>query len=760
MKRSVVSKAATPNQPPGISVPPFGHAGDPAEFAIDAVQRAVLYLDVMRKRGNQFVEHFREGKPPVLAFDYKTIIDGRQLDRPCNYALLQIVPKQGTKVDPAKRPFIVFDPRAGHGPGIGGFKEASQVGVAMRAGHPCYFVSFFPDPVPGQTLEDVGRAEARFVQKVIELHPLAEDKPAIVGNCQAGWAIMLMSAAAPDLAGVICIAGSPLSYWAGAKGQNPMRYTGGMLGGSWMAAMASDLGAGRFDGVNLVENFESLNPANTYWSKEYNLYANVDTEEKRYLEFDRWWGGHFFMTGEEIRFIVDELFVGNKLARGDIALSDGRRLDLKKIRAPIVVIASWGDNITPPQQALNWILDLYPSVDEIRANEQVIVYTLHETIGHLGIFVSAKVALKEHAQFVNAVDLIEILPPGLYEMVIEERQTEAEGTEHEHDSFLVRFEERTIEDIQVLDDGRKDEESFQTVARISEINEGLYDTFAAPWLRMMANPLTADLMRLVHPSRLQRLVFSDLNPAMMGVKALAEMVRQQRRPASSDNALVKARDTASRQIEQALDNWRDARDGAIERLFYAIYDTPVVRAVAGLEAPHADRRKPRRHDEALEALLQSKLAAIDSRIEVGGLPEAVMRILLAGVTAQHAVRADGVAIARELKQRHPTLRKLTRQQVKALAKEQAFMLAYRRDRALAALPKLLPTKELRRDALDFVHQVVRTRGRLQPEVAATLRKIEQLLGGEPKRLPRTPAMRRLPPPVGAATKRRMPRTQG
>ncbi len=60
-----------------------------------------------------------------------------------NYALLQIMPPEGVVVDRNKRPYIIIDPRAGHGPGIGGFKDDSQVGVALRAGHPVYFVIFF-----------------------------------------------------------------------------------------------------------------------------------------------------------------------------------------------------------------------------------------------------------------------------------------------------------------------------------------------------------------------------------------------------------------------------------------------------------------------------------------------------------------------------------------------------------------------------------------------------------------------------------------
>ena len=79
-----------------------------------------------------------------------------------------------------------------------------------------------------------------------------------------------------------------------------------------------------------------------------------------------------------------------------------------------------GDNITPPQQAFNWIGDLYSSTDEIKAAGQTIVGLLHEDIGHLGIFVSGAVAKKEHAQIVEVLKHIQQLPPGLYGMDIKE----------------------------------------------------------------------------------------------------------------------------------------------------------------------------------------------------------------------------------------------------------------------------------------------------------------------------------------------------
>ena len=103
------------------------------------------------------------------------------------------------------------------------------------------------------------------------------------------------------------------------------------------------------------------------------------------------------LNAGEMQWIADNLFVGNKLTAGEMHTSDGVRIDLRNIRSPIVVFCSWGDNITPPQQALGWITDLYEQDREIVANGQTIVYTMHQSIGHLGIFVSGKVATKEHA---------------------------------------------------------------------------------------------------------------------------------------------------------------------------------------------------------------------------------------------------------------------------------------------------------------------------------------------------------------------------
>src|ERR1700761_648947 len=534
----MTQKSAIPNDAfPGL----FASA---LEYLVDSGQRSVLFLDVMRRRSEQYREHLAETVPHVLNYEIELIADGRNFKRPVNYGLVRVRPPAGIEIDPTKRPFVVIDPRAGHGPGIGGFKADSEIGVAMKAGHPCYFIGFTPEPLPGQTIEDIARAEGAFIEAVIARHPDADGKPCVIGNCQAGWAVMILASLRPELFGPLIIAGAPLAYWAGVHGKYPMRYAGGLLGGSWLTALTSDLGGGKFDGAWLVQNFENMNPSNTLWTKQYNVYSKVDTEGDRYLEFERWWGGHVNLNAAEIQFIVDELFVGNNLAAGRIKTSDGEVIDLHEIRSPIVVFCSKGDNITPPQQALGWVLDLYKDVDEIRYYGQTIVYTVHETIGHLGIFVSGGVAKKEHAEFSSNIDLIDVLPPGLYEATFEATSAETANLELAQGKWIMRCEQRTLDDIRAMGGNtEEDERRFATAARVSEINLSNYRSFVQPWVRAVATPQIAEWMRNLHPLRVGYEMFGRDTPARKAVVAETEVVRENRKPAAKDNPFVKAQET-------------------------------------------------------------------------------------------------------------------------------------------------------------------------------------------------------------------------
>ena len=533
-------------------------------------------MEALRRRANNMLEHERAGMPPLLDFKYETLLDARRFVRPVNYALLRIT-QIGDDcwddcVDLAKPPVIVIDPRAGHGPGIGGFKRDSEVGMAMREGHPVYFVVFFPEPSPGQTLADVLHALRRFVEEVARRHPNAP--PVLYGNCQAGWAVTLLLADCEGLAGPAVLNGSPLSYWAGESGANPMRLLGGLLGGVWLAHLTADLGGGRFDGAWLAQNFESLKPERAIWEKYANLFAEVDTETDRFLEFERWWNGFYFLSREEILAIVEDLFIGNRLEQGKLRVCDGCVADLRRIRNPLVIFASWGDNITPPQQALGWIPEVYNDTDDLKAAEQRIVYLTNPHVGHLGIFVSASVARLEHRAILESLDEIEALPPGLYEMKIDNPTGDPDCHKP---AYSVYFEPRRVEDLGAGYPRRP----FERVQEISERNETLYRTFLSPWVRSAANPWTAETLSWLHPMRTSRYLFSEaFNPWMRGVELLAEAVRRERRPLPADHPLLARERAALSGIGQMLEGVRTLRDAAQESAFSMRY---------GSLGPAADR---------------------------------------------------------------------------------------------------------------------------------------------------------------------------
>lgn len=706
----------------------FGSSNWISEYWIDAFQRSVLFLDVLRQRGNIAKEHNARQAPHVLHYQAEVLVDGRTLDRPVNYALVRIVPPAGVLADSHKRPFIVVDPRAGHGPGIGGMKHDSEIGVALQAGHPCYFIGFLPKPVPGQTVEDVCRAEALFVRVVTERHPDAEGKPVLIGNCQAGWQLMMMATVNPNLCGPIMLAGSPLSYWAGVRGRNPLRYLGGLLGGTWLTALAGDIGAGIFDGADLICNFESMNPANTLWQKPYNVYSKVDTEVERFLEFETWWGSPVLLNTEEMQWIVDNLFVGNKLTADTLHTSDGIRIDLRNIRSPIIVFCSWGDDITPPQQALGWITDLYDKDQEIVANGQTIVYTLHQSIGHLGIFVSGKVATREHQKFASAMDMIDLAPPGLYEAVITNVGEDTANPELIHGDYLFRLERRTLADIRALgNNNAEDQLRFATAARVSDANLALYRTTFAPLIRAMTSQQTADAMRRLHPARLKFSLFSDENPAMQPVKAFAEVIRQNRKPVSPDNPLLAMEKMSADWIVSLLETTGAVRDAMEERAFLVTYGAPWLQAMMGF-SPGTEKTLQRADHDLLREANEARLRAeLEKKFETGGLPEALIRSLVYIRMPEQSIDERGYAVIKALRDTQPRGVRLTQPQLKDAFREQFLLLVMDQERAVRALPYLLPTElEVRAQALAAIRSVLAASGILSEEGARRLAEVAEI----------------------------------
>ena len=691
---------------------PFDLMSQASDYMVDASQRSLLFWDVLRKRGNNYHAHLKKDQPPVLVFDYDIICDARMFDPPVNYALALIRGNRGEnadgftgggdrrvggvgrgdRMDPTRRPIVIIDPRAGHGPGIGGSKEASEIGHALANGHQVYFVLFFTKPDPGQTLGDVKDAEIRFLEEVAKRHPKAP-RPAVIGNCQGGWATAIVAAERPDLAGPIVLNGAPISYWSGVNGTNPMRFKGGLVGGVWINDFVSDLGGGYFDGANLVMSMEGLNAGHTQWGKSYNLYKDVDTEEERYLNFETWWGGFYLMTKAEIHTIVADLFIGNKLARGQLSLEDGPPIELKQFNDPVVVFASSGDNITPPQQALNWIPMVYSSVEEIERCGQVIVYIVHPTIGHLGIFVGSAIAGKEQKEIIGSVEMIHYLSPGLYEMVI----LSAPSEEWKND-YRVKFVERTLDDILDYDDGLEDEKAFELVASVSERNSLFYSKWVSPMIRAMVNPLAAEWSRTLHPMRAERSFFSDRNPMMKPIADAAELARRVRRPVSEENPFVLAERAVSRMVEETLNWGQSVGDLTQETVFHTLYDNPTMAWLYGQDFGPTPEESQKSREKEGRMHRQDRAKWAGKRGE-GGYPEAAIRMIIAMASADGSVDEAELAVGARIIKASWRLKRLTPADLQKIIKEQSRILQTDYKASLEALPLLLPDVKDRQRAM-------------------------------------------------------------
>jgi poly(3-hydroxyalkanoate) synthetase/uncharacterized tellurite resistance protein B-like protein len=726
--------------PVGSSLSSLSFLSAVTEYFVDTCQRNILFWDTLRQRGNIYLDHLQAGQPPVLTFPYTIILEGTELEPPVNYSLLQILDRRAPgdhqslspneqrehpelpqqQEDPAKRPILIIDPRAGHGPGIGGSKQDSQVGNALTEGHPVYFVIFYTEPIPGQTLADVHNAIAKFIEEVNSRHPQAP-KPMIIGNCQAGWASSLIGAERPDISGPLVLNGAPLSFWASIDEHNPMTYQAGLWGGSWIASLLSDLGNDRFDGAHLVANFENLNPANTMWSKLYNFYSRLDTEIDRFLSFEKWWGGFFLLNSEEIHFIIENLFVGNKLEHGTLELTPGQGIDLQDIEEPVLVFSSKGDNITPPHQAMNWIKAVYGSKQELIRQKKVLVYMVHEKTGHLGIFVSQSVARKEHQQILEHIELIRYLPPGMYEMVIDESRRTQGVTDYQ-----VRFEARSLDDLEQADCNVQQSTPFQMVAAVSQINNNIYQSYLRPWVRMWSNEFLAESLRQLHPLRLQRHLLSDLNPLLAPIQCFAPWVKDHRKPATQANPFKMLEKEFSKMIESTWEAFRKYRDSTQELAFKLIYQNPWLQnhfLGAQDEACQVHSSQTRTQEK-----LHSELGPdLMSKMRQGGFIEAAVRCLLAVLNADHSTNTQELKYLKDILHRHERFHNLNSDKLIQIIRDQTYLLHLDEAQALQGLKALLPAEEDRKQVLDMAHELALADTKLSGRERQCLEQVQDIL---------------------------------
>jgi hypothetical protein len=340
--------------------------------------------------------------------------------------------------------------------------------------------------------------------------------------------------------------------------------------------------------------------------------------------------------------------------------------------------------------------------------------------------VSGSVAKKEHQEFTSNIDLIDCLPPGLYEAVFQKKTSEAEHVELVTGNFISRFERRTLDDLRALGGNTvEDERCFAAVARLSEITNGLYRTTLQPMIRAMANERSAEGMRRLHALRLPYELLSDRNPAMQPLASAAQNVKENRQPVDKDNPFLQWEKNFSDWMTFSLNAFADCRDMMIENMFFGIYGQSWLQALLGLQASDDPPRKHPGLDPDHTAFVKRRMEELQAKMDQGGPREAAIRALIYVRMPENAADERGFEMLRKIRSEHGGQRPLS--EFKQDLREQFLMLLLDERRAMETLPHLLQGHEDKAgQLLEYVRQVATAGGPLHEEAQKHLAEVEQL----------------------------------
>jgi hypothetical protein len=275
---------------------------------------------------------------------------------------------------------------------------------------------------------------------------------------------------------------------------------------------------------------------------------------------------------------------------------------------------------------------------------------------------------------------------------------------------------------------RADEKPFEAVAKLSEFNQRAYEMFVQPWVRALSNDFSAELLRELHPLRVQHWACSDRNPWLWWLGPTAAAVKAQRNEPETDSLPWRLERFGAATISAALDHYRALRDASSEALFFQIYGSLLALSSAdstqtpAQAAPTAPREL---------AFVQEALASIRE----GGYSEAFARIAallarrdelpLSLLATRHEIAADYAEL----------LPQLAPDAWRRIRGEQAIIVHYEREQAIATLPELLADAADRERLLDLFGRLLQD-PRVQQagpsaEQLAMLERLRGVLGGKP-----------------------------
>src|SRR5262249_52457898 len=195
---------------------------------------------------------------------------------------------------------------------------------------------------------------------------------------------------------------------------------------------------------------------------------------------------------------------------------------------------------------------------------------------------------------------------------------------------------------------------------------------------------TAKLARALHPLRVQRWIFSDMNPWLAWLPAAAGMIKEERRALSPDSVSRSTERLFSDTLSASLEYYRAMRDAMSEAMFFQIYGNLFALYLADKREREA-KREPVGDARDLPVVKEA-LASIDR----GGYPEALARVASLLASGEETIPLGRVERKQELLSEYASLLpNLPPEASRRIRGEQDIIVRYAREEAIKTLPQLV-----------------------------------------------------------------------
>jgi poly[(R)-3-hydroxyalkanoate] polymerase subunit PhaC len=225
-------------------------------------------------------------------------------------------------------------------------REGASLAAALTAGTPwetyCFDWGIPEDEDRHVSWDDVAARLDRVVRRVLRI--TGAPKVAIVGYCMGGTLSGIHAALHPERVAALVNLAGPFDFAEAGRLRT-------MVDPRWFDADAMT-SAGNLSAMQMQSGFLALAPTGSL-SKWVGLADKFHDERARhaFAALDKWAGDNIpFPAGAYVTYIT-ELYQQNRLVRGDHWVR-GERVDLGRIRCPVLTVVAERDAICPPKAAL------------------------------------------------------------------------------------------------------------------------------------------------------------------------------------------------------------------------------------------------------------------------------------------------------------------------------------------------------------------------------------------------------------------------